>query len=181
MKSFRPLLLLPLAIALLVVVTGRIDAQSFTLEQVMGSPFPSELIVSKRGDKVAWAFDAEGKRNVWIAEAPAFNARQCTHYDRDDGQELTDLTFSANGSAIAYVRGGNKNQAGEVPNPSSDSAGAKQEVWTADVRTGRLAKMGEGSAPIFTPAGDQVIWIRDGHFWISPAIGGKERKLFEIR
>ena len=181
MKSYRPLLLLPLAIALLVVVTGRIDAQSFTLEQVMSSPFPSELTVSKRGDKVAWAFDAEGKRNIWIAEAPAFAARQLTHYDKDDGQELTDLAFSPNGNAIAYVRGGDKNQAGEAPNPSSDTAGARQEVWVVDLRTGRATKMGEGSGPIFTPAGDQVIWIRDGHFWTSPAIGGRERKLFEIR
>ncbi len=181
MKSYRPLLLLPLAIALLVVVTGRIDAQSFTLEQVMSSPFPSELIVSKRGDKVAWAFDAEGKRNLWIAEAPAFAARQLTHYDKDDGQELTDLSFSPNGSAIAYVRGGAKNQAGDVPNPASDTAGAKQEVWVVDSRTGRATRTGEGSGPIFTPAGDQVIWIRDGHFWTAPAIGGKERKLFEIR
>src|SRR5882724_2924246 len=181
MKSYRPLLLLPLAIALLVVVTGRIDAQSFTLEQVMSSPFPSDLTVSKRGDKVAWAFDAEGKRNIWIAEAPAFTARQLTHYDKDDGQELSDLTFSPNGNAIAYVRGGDKNQAGEVPNPASDTAAARQEVWVAELRTGRATKMGEGSGPIFTPAGDQVIWIRDGHFWISPAIGGRERKLFEIR
>ena len=41
----------------------------------MSSPFPSELTVSKRGDKIAWAFDAEGKRNIWIAEAPTFAAR----------------------------------------------------------------------------------------------------------
>src|SRR5882762_3919687 len=137
MRSYRRLLFLPLAIALLVVVTGRIDAQTFTLEQVMSSPFPSELTVTKRGDNVGWAFDAEGKRNVWIAAAPAFAARQLTHYDKDDGQELTDLTFSPNGNAIAYVRGGDKNQAGDVPNPISDTAGAKQEVWVVDVPTGR--------------------------------------------
>src|SRR5437773_11522134 len=103
-------------------------AQSFSLEQVMSSPFPSELVVSKRGDKIAWAFDAEGKRNIWIAEAPAFKARQLTHYNNDDGQELTDLLFSPNGNLVAYVRGGDANQAGEVPNPTSDPAGAKQEV-----------------------------------------------------
>src|SRR5712671_7373227 len=134
MKSYRPLLLLPLAVALLVVVTGRVNAQSFTLEQVMSSPFPSKLTVSKRGDKIAWAFDAEGKRNIWIAEAPAFTARQLTHYNSDDGQELTDLLFSPNGNTIAYVRGGDANQAGEVPNPTSDPEGAKQEVWVVDVR-----------------------------------------------
>src|SRR5229473_377767 len=156
MKSYRPLLLLPLAVALLVIVTGRIDAQSFTLEQVMSSPFPSDLTVSKRGDKVAWAFDAERKRNIWIAEAPAFTARQLTHNDKDDGQELTDLLFSPNGNSIAYVRGGDANQAGEVPNPSSDPEGAKQEVWVVDVRTGRLTRIGAGSTPIFSLAGDQV-------------------------
>ena len=181
MKAYRPLLLLPLAIALLVVVTGRIDAQSFTLEQVMSSPFPSELTVSKRGDKVAWAFDAEGKRNVWIAEAPAFAARQLTHYDKDDGQELTDLLFSPSGNTIGYVRGGDKNQAGEVPNPSSDSAGAKQEVWTVDVRTGRVTLIGPGSAPIFSPAGDQVEFLREGHLWTVPGLSGKESRMFEIR
>jgi dipeptidyl aminopeptidase/acylaminoacyl peptidase len=181
MKAYRPLLLLPLAIALLVVVTGRIDAQSFTLEQVMSSPFPSELTVSKRGDKVAWAFDAEGKRNIWIAEAPAFAARQLTHYDKDDGQELTDLLFSPNGNAIGYVRGGDKNQAGEVPNPSSDLAGARQEIWTVDVRTGRVTLIGPGSVPIFSPAGDQVEYLREGHLWTVPVLGGKESRMFEIR
>ncbi len=133
---------------LIVLVSASTRAQSFTLEQVMSSPFPSQLTVSKRGDRIAWAFDAEGKRNIWIAEAPAFNARQLTHNDKDDGQELTDLLFSPNGNSIAYVRGGDANQAGEVPNPSSDPEGAKQEVWVVDVRTGRLTRIGDGPAPV---------------------------------
>ncbi|HSP63574.1 MAG TPA: prolyl oligopeptidase family serine peptidase [Pyrinomonadaceae bacterium] len=181
MRSYRPWLFLPLAIALLVTVTSRIDAQSFTLEQVLSSPFPSELIVSKRGDKVAWAFDAEGKRNIWIAEAPAFAARQLTHYDKDDGQELSDLLFSPNGNMVGFVRGGGANQAGEIPNPSSDPAGAKEEVWTVDVRTGRLTRIGAGSVPIFPPAGDQVEYQREGHLWTVPVLGGKESRMFEIR
>ncbi len=181
MKLGRRLILCSLSIALLFSLVCFVRAQSFTLEQVTSSPFPSELTVSKRGDKVAWAFDAEGKRNVWIAEGPSWASRQLTHYENDDGQELSDLVFSANGSAIAYVRGQGKNSAGEYPNPTTDPAGAKQEVWVVDVRTGRTTKMGEGSGPIFNSAGDQVVWIREGHFWIAPVIGGKERKLFEMR
>jgi dipeptidyl aminopeptidase/acylaminoacyl peptidase len=153
----------------------------FTLEQVMSSPFPSELTVSKRADKIAWAFDAEGKRNIWTAEAPAFAARQLTHYNSDDGQELTDLLFSPNGNSIAYVRGGDANQAGEVPNPSSDPAGAKQEVWIVDVRAGHVTRMGQGNTPIFSPAGDQVEYLRGGNIWTAPVLGGKESKMFEIR
>jgi dipeptidyl aminopeptidase/acylaminoacyl peptidase len=156
-------------------------AQSFTLEQVMSSPFPSDLTVSKRGDKIAWAFDAEGKRNIWIAEAPAFTARQLTKYDSDDGQELSDLVFSPNGNWLAFVRGQGKNQAGEYPNPSSDPAGVKQEVWLVDARAGRTVRIGEGSAPLFSPAGDEVEYLREGHLWTVPVIGSKERKMFEIR
>src|SRR5437773_2001445 len=170
-----------LTLVLLPILAGRAYAQSFTLEQVMSSPFPSELTVSKRGDRIAWAFDAEGKRNIWLAEAPAFTARQLTRYDRDDGQELSDLVFASSGNAIAYVRGQGKNPAGEYPNPTTDPAGTKQEVWIIDVRTGRTTKMGEGNGPGFNSVGDQVVWIREGHFWTAPIIGGKERKLFEMR
>jgi len=167
--------------ALILSCAYQAQAQSFTLEQVTSSPFPSELTVSKRGDKIAWAFDAEGKRNIWIAEAPAFAARQLTHYDSDDGQELSDVVFSPGGNLIAYVRGQGKNQAGEYPNPTSDPAGAKQEVWVVDSRTGHPTRIGEGTGPIFSPAADQVEYVRDGHLWTVAVIGGKERKLFEIR
>jgi dipeptidyl aminopeptidase/acylaminoacyl peptidase len=178
-RRARPLILLLAGILFSFAAVA--EAQNFTLEQVMSSPFPSDLIVSKRGDKLAWAFDAEGKRNIWVAEGPAFAARQVTRSTNDDGQELTDLVFSPNGSAIAYVRGQGKNQAGEVPNPTSDPAGARQQVLVVDTRTGRVTTIGEGSSPFFNPAGDQIIYLRDGKFWTAPAIGGKERKLFEIR
>ncbi|HYW74967.1 MAG TPA: hypothetical protein VE961_28330, partial [Pyrinomonadaceae bacterium] len=93
MKKSLTLLSLSLIVVLAPMVHS-VPAQSFTLEQVLSSPFPTDLITSRKGDKLAWAFDAEGKRNIWIAEAPAYAARQLTHYDKDDGAELTDLVFS---------------------------------------------------------------------------------------
>ena len=181
----RPELLRRLAVnfALVFLATLTVSAQSFSLEQVTSSPFPSDLVTTKRGDRIAWAFDAEGKRNIWIAEAPTFAARQVTRYDLDDGGELTDLVFAPSGNLIAYARGGEqgKNQAGEYTNPTSDPAGSKKEVWVVDTRTGRTTKIGEGEAPMFTATGDQVIWIRGGDLLTAPVIGGKERKLFEMR
>jgi len=177
-RRLSRLLLLPLA---LIAFAAQASAQSFTLEQVMSSPFPSELIVSKRSDKIAWAFDAEGKRNIWIAEGPAFTARQLTRYNADDGQELSDLVFASNGNAIAFVRGLGKNQTGEYPNPTTDPNGTLQQVWLVDVRSGRTTKIGEGNSPLFSSAGDQVIYIRNGRFWSVPTIGGKERELFQMR
>jgi len=44
-----------------------------------------------------------------------------------------------------------------------------------------MTTIGEGSAPIFNPAGNQIIYIREGKFWTTPTIGGAERKLLEVR
>jgi dipeptidyl aminopeptidase/acylaminoacyl peptidase len=170
-----------LAFVCLCTVAVCARAQSFTLEQVLSSPFPTELIASKQGDKLAWVFDAQGRRNIWIADAPAFAGRQLTRYTEDDGQEITELVFSSDGRYVAYTRGGEKNPAGDVPNPTSDPAGAKQEVWVADTRTGATLRAGEGSTPLFTTTNDAVLYTRAGHLWSVPVAGGKERKLFEMR
>ncbi|HKQ04575.1 MAG TPA: prolyl oligopeptidase family serine peptidase [Blastocatellia bacterium] len=175
------------ALCLLVSASQLAHANGFTLEQVLSSPFPSDLIASKQGDKLAWVFDHLGRRNVWIAEAPAFSGRQLTHYSADDGQEITEPVFSPDGNWIAYVRGGEANSDKDIPNPTSDPAGARQEVCAVNARTGVVVKMGEGSAPIFSPRGDQVIFTSEGHLWsaalpVPPRKTATEaKKLFEIR
>ncbi|MBZ0245562.1 MAG: S9 family peptidase, partial [Cyclobacteriaceae bacterium] len=80
------------------------NAQQFTLEDIKTYPFPTELTTT--GNKIAWAFDEQGKRNIYVAEAPDFNARKLTNYSQDDGQELTGVSISADGKWVVYVRGG---------------------------------------------------------------------------
>jgi len=182
----RPLYFLVL-VGLIIVPASIARGNGFTLEQVLSSPFPSDFIASKSGDRIAWVFDYLGKRNIWVAEAPAFKGRQLTNYDRDDGQEITETVFSPDGNWIAYVHGGPPNTDKEIPNPSSDTAGAKQEVLLVNLRSGATVKVGEGHSPLFSPRGDRVMFVREDHLWAStiPAAGvraaGPARKLFEIR
>ena len=178
-----------LSILLVLLAASLARGNGFTLEQILSTPFPSDLIGSSNGDKLAWVFNAEGKRNIWVAEAPAFKGRQLTRYDKDDGQDITDPQFSPDGNWIAFVFGGPPNSDRDIPNPTSDPGGARQEVRVANVRTGVVTKVGEGSSPFFSPRSDRVIFSREGHLWWAPLAAkgaaakpnGDAKKMFEIR
>jgi dipeptidyl aminopeptidase/acylaminoacyl peptidase len=183
MKTLR----LPLAaLALLFLLHAPCVAQTgggFTIEQALSSPFPSDLVAARRGQRVAWAFDAEGRRNVWVAEGPQFQARQLTHYEKDDGQELSELSFSADGNWIVFTRGGDRNRAGDYPNPTSDASGAKQTVIAANWTTGQARVLGEGSGAAPSPAAPQVVFSKGDQLWLvslTPT-AGEAHQLFHAR
>src|SRR5262249_44059417 len=51
-----------------------------------------------------------------------------------------------------------------------------------------LRRIGEGNAPTFSPRGDRVIYVNEGHFWWAPTVAppaaaaaSKPQKMFEIR
>jgi dipeptidyl aminopeptidase/acylaminoacyl peptidase len=181
MSLYRRTPIRPLLLAAFLLVAPLAFGNGFTLEQVLSAPFPSGMVASPQGERIAWVFRDRGRRNIYIAEAPAFKGRQLTRYDKDDGQEVTSLVFSPDANSIAYVRGGPPNSDGDIPNPTSDAAGAAQEVWIANTRTGAVARIAEGSEPFFSPHGERVIFSREDRLWSAPTGGGPARKLFEIR
>ena len=110
-------------------------AGDFTLEQVLSSPFPSNLVAASHTGTVAWIFDFKGSRNLWVADAPNFAARQVTSYSGDDGQPIASLRITADGRTLVYVRGSEVNEAGVVANPSSEVLSRKQQVWPGKICT----------------------------------------------
>src|SRR5262245_54425086 len=77
-------------------------ARPFTVEQLLGFPSSDNLVTSPAGSTIAWTFNERGVRNIYAADAPAFEARKVTTYTQDDGQELTQLSFSKDGKTIVY-------------------------------------------------------------------------------
>lgn len=154
----------------------------FTLEQVLSSPFPSDLVAAPEGSRIAWFFDAQGKRNVWVAEGPDFKARQLTQYNEDEGQELTDLSFTRDGKWLVYVRGGGPNAAGEIPNPTSDPMGATQAIHAVSWDTGRVIKLAYGESPVVSPTDNRVVFNKDDQIHtVEIAEGSEPHQLFAAR
>src|SRR5262245_12833184 len=165
------------------VNTSRSSARQnsgFTLEQVLSSPFPSDLVAAPAGERIAWVFDAQGKRNVWVAEG--FKTRQLTQYNEDDGQELTDLSFTRDGKWLLYVRGGNPNSAGDIPNPTSDPSGAAQAIYAVSWDAGRVVKLADGDSPVVSPTDNRVIFSKENQIHIVEIAEGSEpHQLFAAR
>ncbi len=152
-------------------------SSAFTIEGIMKAPFPSGLVSFKSRDRVAWVFNIEGRRNIWVADGPEWTPRKITNYDQDNGIEISHLSFSPDGSIIVFVLGGSPNRQGEFPNPTSDPRGAKQEIWAVNVEDGKTWNLGEGSNPEISPLGDIVAFLRQGRIYYSSIDGSKKSLL----
>jgi dipeptidyl aminopeptidase/acylaminoacyl peptidase len=139
----------------------------FTLEDILRAPFPENLTAAKKVNRIAWTFNQEGKRNVWVAEGPQFSARGLTAYHEDDGQELSDVSLSEDGGVVVYTRGGGKNPAGQYPNPTSNPAGVEQDVWSIAWSGGTAKKIDAGHSPKISAKG-MVAYLRDAQIWLAP-------------
>jgi dipeptidyl aminopeptidase/acylaminoacyl peptidase len=141
-------------------------AAPFTLDQVLGAAFPTDLTAAPAGGAVAWVSNALGVRNVMVAEPPLYRARKITAFNADDGQEIGELAWTPDGSGVVFVRGGGPNGAGEAPNPAENPKGAEQTLWFASVRCCMAQTFAEGSAPTVSPKGTQVAFLRKGQIWL---------------
>lgn len=152
--------------------------KSFTLEQVLSAPFPDDLTASPAGGKVAWVFNAKGARNVWVAEpagdSGAYHARALTSYAEDDGQEIAELSWLPDASAIVYARGGDFENGGEYPNPASSTAGVDQGIWIVSLSGGAPRRLAEGHSPAVSPKDNSVAFIYKDQVWRVKISGGEK-------
>ena len=157
----------------------------FTLDQVRSYPFPTELTAAASGARVAWAVNEQGRRNIYVAAGPAFSARQLTHYDRDDGQELSSVAVSADGKWVVYVRGGDhgSNWDDELPvNVGSNPAPPKVQIFSVSFDGGEPKAIGDGDGPVVSPRSDVVAFIKGNQIWTAPIDGSAPAKsLFTVR
>ncbi len=151
-----------------------------SLEQIMSAPFPSGLMASPNGDKVAWTLNERGARNIWVAEAPDYRGRRLTAFRDDDGQEIEQMQWLRDGSAIVYVRGGDFEMGRENPNPRSSPALIAQSIFIVPLAGGGSKKLADGNSPAVSPSGDRLAFVKDAQVWVA-ATGADPKPLQLIR
>ncbi|HEX4934827.1 MAG TPA: prolyl oligopeptidase family serine peptidase [Gemmatimonadaceae bacterium] len=139
-------------------------APALTIEQLLATPFPTEIAAAPRGGAVAWVLNERGRRNIWVAEPPAYAGRRLTNYTEDDGQEVTSLTWAPDGASLVFVRGGARNRAGESPNPAQLPNGAESAIHRVALAGGAPVRLGGGTAPTISPDG-KLLLVSRGKLW----------------
>jgi dipeptidyl aminopeptidase/acylaminoacyl peptidase len=159
--------------------------QGVTLKGIKSAPFPNELTASAQGNRIAWAFNEEGKRNVYVAEGPDYKPRRLTSFMNDDGQEITSLSVSNDGKWVVFVRGGDHGsnwEDGLPVNPTFSASPYRVQVLSVPFAGGETKSLAEGDAPVITPKGADVTFIKGGQVWTVPIDGSAAAKnLFTTR
>lgn len=166
------------------------SAQSFTIEQILGAPFPTQLTTAHQGSRIAWTFAQRGVQNVWTATGPQFSPKQVTHYTGDTGQPIASLRLTPDGASVVYARGTEVNGEQRSANAVGDAKQPKQQVWIAAVSGGEprlLGDMGceeEGCEDIeVSPDGKWAVWEAKHELWIASTTSttGAAKQLTDIR
>ncbi|HEY5331842.1 MAG TPA: prolyl oligopeptidase family serine peptidase [Acidobacteriaceae bacterium] len=154
-------------LALIAFVATTASAQKpFTLQQILSAPYSTNLTAAPVGSLFAWVEDAEGRHNLWIGGA-AQPARQLTHYTEDDAQDIASLAWSPDGKTIAYVYGAETGASGRPANPAHLQRPTPVEIILQPVDGGAATVLGEGHAPLFTPDGKSLLYVRSGQIFIT--------------
>lgn len=156
----------------------------FTLRQVLGYPFPSDLVSLRSGSAFAWVSDARGVRNIWLAQGPDYRAHRVTNYAGDVGQEITNLHFSHDGKYIVYVRGGDHDSnwpAAVQPDPTASPEQPQMQLWVVSLSGGEPRTLGQGDTPAVSPDSRSIAFVHrpEDSVWLAPIDGSrKAQRLF---
>lgn len=153
-----------LAASLFVIAACTAAAPRFSLEDVLSYPFPMTLVRSADGRAIAYEVDRRGFRSLWIAAAPAYEPKLVAQYESDDGQAVSSVQLSANGTRLVYAYG-------SVENPDLLAQKAPTQIESIDLANDARADLGTGYAPALSPDGTRVAFLRNGAVWSAPADG----------
>jgi dipeptidyl aminopeptidase/acylaminoacyl peptidase len=180
LTSLRPALAAVIVLASSLILAAQqaapvAPASGVSLDTLMATPFPTDLVAAPTAGRIAWVSSHSGVHNVLVAESapgtaatggwPDHKWRAVTTYTGDDGLWITDLGWTSDATTIVFVRGDGANRQGESPNPAQLQEGPDQAVFAVPVDGGAPRRLGPGNGPAPSPRGQRVAWVSRGQIW----------------
>ena len=173
MKTMTRFVLTLAAVAVIAIAPEA--RQAVSIDTMMATPFPTDLIAAPTGGAIAWVSSNSGVHNILIAEPTPGTGpmagrtdhkwRAVTNYTGDDGLWITEPGFTSDAKTIVYVRGDGANRQGESPNPAQLQDGTDQAVFAVPVAGGTPKRLGRGTASWHHRSGQRVAWVSRGQIW----------------
>lgn len=158
--------------------------QALSIERIESAPFPFGMAAAPSGGAVAWIYNEQGARNVWVATPDGrggYASRRLTAYQGDAGVDISGLRWSGDGRWLVYTLGGDRGGRVAV-NPSSLAEGPKSgAIWAAPLAGGPPRRLGEAHSAFPAPSGDAVVLVRGAEALLANAAGGQPAPLFTDR
>jgi dipeptidyl aminopeptidase/acylaminoacyl peptidase len=131
------------------------------LEALLATPLVYQPVAAADGRSLAFVAREARTRAIYFLRVGE-SAKPLVRYPDDDGQDLTQVALSPDGSLLSFVRGGPPNSKGEIPNPRSLASPPLRQVWLLDTAGGAAPRpVGIGHEPQFSPEGARLIWLTE--------------------
>lgn len=173
-RSIRLLSGLAVVVALGTLTTAQ-PAPSLSIDTLMATPFPTDLVAAPSRGRIAWVSSNSGVHNILVADPTPGSGpmagrtghkwRAVTSYTGDSGLWITEPAWTSDAKTLVYVRGDGANRQGESPNPAQLQEGTDQSVFAVAVDGGTPRRLGPGSGPAPSPTGQRVAWVSRGQIW----------------
>jgi dipeptidyl aminopeptidase/acylaminoacyl peptidase len=156
-------------------------SQSFSLEQVLSAPYSSDLVSSPSGNSIAWVSNEKGERSLYAASLPSLSPGLLFKSHGDDGQVISNISFSHDDQHIFFIIGSAPNRNGEIANPASLVPYPQRRLLRIDLGDKSMDTIGSYSNYIISPD-DDVLLIQMGKSLLSHHLEtGKKENILTMR
>jgi dipeptidyl aminopeptidase/acylaminoacyl peptidase len=115
------------------------------LEQFLSHPIEYNLVSPTNAKHIVWVINDHGKHTIMIRSGSDF-PKVLASYPQDDGQEISQLVFSPNGTKLVFVKG----------------IGTDQSIYIKDIASKNPpAKIANGHDPVFFPDGLGLLFSKE--------------------
>ena len=172
-----------LLVALIMMLVGmRSSSAQVPLKKLLSYPYPANLCAAPAAGKLAWTFNKEGARNIFMSEDQGHTFTKLTHYNKDEGQAISMLQFSPDGAWLIYMRGGAPHgnwQRSTPVDPLSASVRPQFQMYSINLSSGERKLLASGQwsyEPAISPDSKKVAFVDNGAVMVVPIDGSRKSK-----